>query len=101
MRVLSKIEVLGPKEVCTDSYLLIGPIDSEEHACSLQAYLKTKLVRFLVAQTLSSINLSKDKFCFVPLPDLSEIPTDCALYSKYGLTSEEIEFIESFIHEME
>lgn len=101
MRVLSKIEVLGPQEVCTDSYLIIGPLDSQKQADNLRTYLKTKFVRFLVAQTLSSINLSKDKFCFVPILDFNETPTDQKLYERYGLSSEEVEFIEGFIHEME
>lgn len=101
MRVLSKVQVLGPNEVCTDSYLLIGPIKSKRSAYNLQTYLKTKFSRFLIAQTLSSINLSKDKFCFVPIPDLSKPTTDLELYALYGLSSSEVEFIESFIHGME
>ena len=49
---------------------------------------------------MSSINLSKLVFSFVPLQDFSEPWTDEKLYKKYGLTKEEIAFIESMIRPM-
>jgi hypothetical protein len=62
LRVLSKIEVLQPQEVCTDSYLVIGSFETNIEAENLANYLRTKFARFLISQTLSAINLSKDKF---------------------------------------
>lgn len=101
MRVLSKIERLDPGEVCTDSYLVIGSFESAKEADNLIAYLKTKFCRYLIAQTLSSINLSKDKFLFVPQISLTEKPSDQELFNFFGLEQGEIEFINSFIHEMQ
>ena len=40
-------------------------------------------------------------FQFVPLQDFSKPWTDEELYKKYGLTDEEIQFIESMIRPME
>jgi site-specific DNA-methyltransferase (adenine-specific) len=40
-------------------------------------------------------------YSFVPLQDFSEPWTDEKLYKKYGLTDEEIAFIESMIRPME
>lgn len=100
MRVLSKIEVLAPQEVCTDSYLILGPFDTEAEAVNLAGYLKTKFSRFLIAQTLSSINLSKDKFQFVPLLDFNYEWSDTALQAKFKLSDEDISFIDSLIHGM-
>jgi len=40
-------------------------------------------------------------YSFVPLQDFSEPWTDEKLYAKYGLTEEEIAFIESMIRPME
>jgi site-specific DNA-methyltransferase (adenine-specific) len=96
LRVLSKIEVLGPGELCTDSYLVAGPFRSEGDARAVEGLLKSKFARFLISQTLSSINLSKDKFCFVPLDLNQQEP-----YSYYGLTRDEIDFIEGLIHPMD
>jgi site-specific DNA-methyltransferase (adenine-specific) len=96
-KVISKIHLLGPSEVCTFSYFLIGNYESVEFAENLLLYLKTKFVRFLLLQAISSINISKDKFCFIPIQDFSKTWSDEDLFNKYGLTTEEIEFIESII----
>ncbi len=101
VKILSSLKVLKPKEVCTDSYLIIGKQTKEEEAVNLCKYLKTKFARFLLLQAVSSINLSKDKFQFVPIQDFSKPWTDQELYAKYNLTEEEINFIESMIRPME
>lgn len=100
MRVLSKIEVLAPQDVCTDSYLVLGPFGTEAEANNLVKYLRTKFARFLIAQTLSSINLSKDKFQFVPMLDFGKEWSDDELNVRFGLSDEETSFIDSLIHEM-
>jgi site-specific DNA-methyltransferase (adenine-specific) len=64
-------------------------------------YLKTKFSRFLMLQAMTSIMISKDSFRFVPLQDFSRPWTDADLYAKYGLTDDEIAFIESMIKPME
>ncbi len=101
VKILSSLKVISPKEVCTDSYLIIGKYNDKTTAQNLHLYLKTKFARFLLLQAVSSINLSKDKFQFVPLQDFNEPWTDEKLYKKYGLTEEEIAFIESMIRPME
>lgn len=100
-KVISKIMLLQPTDVCTFSYFLIGCEEEETTAKNIQNYLCTKFVRFLLLQAVSSINISKDKFRFVPIQDFSKSWTDEKLYAKYGLTDEEIAFIESMIKPME
>ena len=100
-RVISRMEVLPPNVVSTDSYLTIGEHAEKNIVTNEFDYLKTKFARFLMLQAISSINLSKDKFQFVPLQDFSHPWTDEMLYKKYGLTEEEIAFIESMIRPME
>ena len=75
--------------------------DSQEEAENILKYLKTKFVRFLIAQIAVSQHITKNCFSFVPLQDFSKAWTDEELYAKYGLTEEEIEFIESMIRPME
>lgn len=101
VRVLSKVELLRPLEVCTDSYIVGGSFKSENEALNFISYLKCKFTRFLVLQTLSSINLSRERFMFVPLQDFSKPWTDEELYAKYNLTDDEIAFIESMIKPMD
>lgn len=96
-RVLSTMEVLAPKEICTETYLLAGIFNREELASNLLAYLKTKFVRFLVAQVAVSQHITKDSFRFVPKQDFNKTWNDELLYKKYNLTQEEISFIEDMI----
>lgn len=101
-RVLtSSIRVLGPTEVCTHSYLVLGPLDTQEEAENLADYLKLIFVRFLILQALTSIHITKNTFIFVPIQDFSVPWTDKELYHKYNLTDDEIAFIESMIRPME
>jgi len=97
-KILSRTELINPLEICTDSYLIIGSFNKIEIAQALLRYLKSKFTRFLLLQAVTSINLSKEKFDFIPLQDFTtnsdidwskSIPEiDRQLYAKYGLTEE-------------
>jgi hypothetical protein len=110
-RILSTLEVLKPKEICTETYILICAFDNEIEANNLYLYMKTKFTRFLIGELASTQHLSKDKFKFVPLQDFTSSSDidwsrpiediDRQLYAKYGLTDDEIAFIESMIKPME
>lgn len=100
-RVFSTMRILLPKEICTQSYLVGGVFENNNVAENYVSYLKTAFVRALMLPTLSSQDISADKFQFVPLQDFSKPWTDEELYKKYGLTDEEIQFIESMIRPME
>lgn len=101
-RVLtSSMKVIGPREICTHSYFVLGNFKSKEIAQNALSYLATKFVRFLVLLSLTSINLSKLVFSFVPMQDFTKSWTDEELYQKYSLSDEEIEFIDSMIKPMD
>ena len=100
-QIISSLMVLNPKEVCTETYLVIGDFDNREEAKNMVSYIKTKFLRFLLLQSLTSIHITKGCFQFVPLQDFSKPWTDEELYMKYNLTEEEIAFIESMIRPME
>ena len=101
-RVLtSTMQELEPSDVCTHSYILVGKLSSRKEASNLLRYLKTKFVRFLALQCVSSIHISRSVFQFVPLQDFSRSWTDVELYAKYNLTEDEIEYIERLIKPMD
>lgn len=100
-RVLSVLETLAPGEVCTETYVIISSFSDKAHAEYLYEYLKTKFVRFLILQACSSIMVTKASYIFVPVPDYSRPLSDQMLYEKYGLTQDEIDFIEATIKPME
>ena len=70
---------------------------NQKEAENLYSYLSTKFARFMLLMAVSSINLSKDKFRFVPLQDFSRPWTDQDLYEKYNLSEDEIAYIEKLI----
>lgn len=96
-KVMSVIEILPPKAVCTETYLVAGAFENEEFAINLQQYLGTKFVRFLIAQIAVSQHITRSCFAFVPIQDFSKPWTDEELYDKYSLSEEERSFIESLI----
>jgi site-specific DNA-methyltransferase (adenine-specific) len=100
-RVLSRVEILNPGCICTETYILLGTFDTKTEASNCISYVITKLVRFLVSQLSFSQDITKDRFAFVPIENFSEPWTDEKLYKKFGLTQDEIVFIESKIRPME
>ena len=93
--------VLPPNAVCTETYLILGSFTNQNAAENFMSYIRTKYVRFLLLQALTSIHITKNVFLFVPAQDYSHPWTDEMLYKKYNLTEDEIAFIESMIRPME
>lgn len=100
-RVITNTKILNPGEVSTESYLLIGAFDKIAQAKNFDSYIKTKFLRFLLRQSISSVNVTKESFRFVPSENFSEEWSDKKLYKKYDLTDEEINFIESTIRKLD
>lgn len=100
-KILSIVECLEPNTICTSTYIVVSAFKTFKEAKNLSKYLKTKFVRFLLSQVCISQHISRDTFQFVPIQDFNEEWTDEKLYKKYGLTQEEIDFIESMIRPME
>jgi site-specific DNA-methyltransferase (adenine-specific) len=87
-----------PGECCTESWLVAGAFNTEEETISYKSYLFTKIVRFLLLQTVVSQHVTKKNFCFVP--DLDKYKgkyTDDILRQKWNITDDEWAFIESKI----
>jgi len=99
-RILSKIDILPPGTICTETYLVIGAYKTKTQAQNLVAYMQTKFFRFLVSQFMYSHHITKDSYSFVPILDMNIIWTDSTLCKRYGITKEEFDFIDSKIRPM-
>lgn len=99
--VLGEPIALAPGSACTQTYLVAGVFDSQEKAENYAHYLVTKFVRFLVLQRKSTQHVRPDKFRFVPALDMTRRWTDPDLYAHYGLSQDEIDYIEATIHPRE
>lgn len=87
-----------PGECCTESWLVAGAFDRENEAISFRSYLFTKIVRFLLLQTVVSQHVTKKNFCFVPdLCVYTGIYSDEQLRDLWSITNEEWQFIDDRI----
>ena len=97
--------VLGPSliapapSVCTQSFLFFF-VSTRKEIESLQSYYKTRFFRFLVSLRKITQDATHSTYLWVPMQKWDRTWTDAALYKKYGITKDEIVFIESMIRPM-
>ena len=96
-KVFSKIDILPPGHICTETYLVIGAYNTNGEALHLVGYMRTLFFRFLVSQFMYSHHLTRSAYDFVPILDMTESWSDSKLAEKFGLTVEELAFVESKI----
>jgi len=99
-KVITAPRIIYPGEIHTESYLLLSSFEKEYFAENFSHYLTLKLPRFLLKQTLTSMNIAKDNFIFVPSLDFSMRWSDEELYKLYNLTPDEIDYVESIMRPM-
>lgn len=97
--VLGKPEYAPKNSVCSQTFLYAA-FDSEIEAKNFEAYLKTKFFRALVSASKISQETPSKTYRFVPLQDFRQSWSDEVLYKRYGLSQDEIDFIESSIQAM-
>ena len=86
--------------VCTETYLIVDFVNNKIEGQNLISYMTTRFFRFMMSLIKNTQNISIGVCAFVPIQDYSKSWTDEELYAKYGLTKEEIAFIESMIRPM-
>lgn len=100
-RVTSTLQVLLPNSVFTDSYLMLASFDTRDEAINFAEYMCLRFPRFLLHETYSSMNISKQNFRFVPYLHYDKKWTDKELFERYSCSPEEIEMIKGIIRPME
>lgn len=94
----------------TETFLSVGKFNTQEEAENCMKYIKTKFARAMLGTLKITQHNIQETWLNVPLQDftansdidwsnsVSEI--DKQLYKKYGLSADEVEFIESKVREM-
>lgn len=100
-KFLSNPIISGPGEACTETYVVAGHFDNRETASRYAGYLRTRFVRFLVSLRKATQDAPKGVYGFVPDVPLGRDWNDQKLYKRYGLTENEIAFIESIVKPMD
>ncbi len=98
--VLGKPGVAEPNSVCTQTWIVAGPLKSKKQAEIVARYLQTSFIRFLVSLRKISQDAMKGVYRWVPQQDWSQDWTDETLYKKYGIAKNEIEFINGMVRPM-
>lgn len=86
-----------PNDICTETFLIIGPFDTKKEQENCHTYIHTKFFKFLLYYGKGTMHVTKSVFGLIPLQDFSKSWTDSELYSKYSLTKDEIAYIENLI----
>ena len=100
-KIISTPFIGEPASVSSETYLCIGPFTEESEAQSALSYLGCRLTRFLILLHKPSQDTTKRVYTFVPKQSWDRQWTDAALYGKYGLTDDEIAFVEKIVRPMD
>ena len=100
-RFLAKPFIGTPRSCCTQTYLMIGPFNTSIECENVISYINTRFFRFCIMQKKNTQDAMRGVYSYVPIQDFSQLWTDEKLYAKYGITDEEIKFIESMVRPME
>lgn len=108
--ILGEPFIGGPQSACSETYMFIGPFPDEMQTINAIKYIRTKFLRFLALQLKSTQDTPSLLYTLVPMQDFTDgsdidwsksvAEIDAQLYAKYGLSDEEITFIESMIKPM-
>lgn len=100
-----------PGSACTETFIVIGPFETQEEMENCHEYLHTIFAKALLYFGHGTMQVTAKVFQFVPLQDFTSssdidwsqpvASIDQQLYRKYGLTDEEVAFIEKMIKPME
>ena len=89
--------VCAPREINTETYVMNGPWKDRTEAENVAEYMRTKFFRFLVGLKKITQHATGKVYSLVPIQDFSRLWTDEELYAKYGLSDEEIAFIDGTV----
>jgi site-specific DNA-methyltransferase (adenine-specific) len=99
--ILGRPFIPSENSACTETYVVIHPLNSYKECENIIDYISTRFFRFLVMLKKPTQHALRKVYSLVPMQNFSESWTDEKLYKKYGLDEKEIEFIESMIRPME
>lgn len=99
--------IAGLGEVCTETYVVVGPFETEAEALACQKYLNTRFFHILVSVMKITQQAAVKIYQMVPLQDFTESSdidwtksvdeVDEQLFDKYELTTSERAYIKKLI----
>lgn len=99
-QILGQPFVAPNPSVCTQTYLFVY-VESKKAAESVESYVRTRFLRFLVSLRKITQHATRSTYTWVPQQPWERVWTDAELYKKYNLSKDDIAFIESRIRAMD
>ena len=90
-----------PGSCCSETYIVLGILPSKRECENLMSYVNTKFFHFCLTMKKNTQHTTRETYEFVPIQDFTQSWTDEKLYAKYGLTEDEIAFIEKMVRPMD
>ena len=96
MRFMSDMFILGPGQICTHTYIVLGTFATQAEALNMKAVIDTAFYQWL-AQLRIVRKISPDVFKWIPKLDWTHSWTTKEIYDHFGLTDQEIAYVENYM----
>lgn len=83
----------GPNEICTETFLMIGPFNTEEECINCNNYIQTDFFRTLLYYGKGTMQVNKSVFSYIPNLDFTKKWDDNKLKEYFNLSSSDINLI--------
>jgi site-specific DNA-methyltransferase (adenine-specific) len=95
-QILGPTRIVPPPSACTQTNLFVHT-DSRSRADSIESYVHTRFVRFLISLRKTTQHATRSTYTWVPQQSWDRDWIDAELYERYGITAEEQAHIEAMI----
>ena len=83
----------APNEICTETFLMIGPFNTEEECNNCNEYIQTDFFRTLLYYGKGTMQVNKSVFNYIPNLDFTKKWDDNKLIEYFNLSDSDISFI--------
>jgi site-specific DNA-methyltransferase (adenine-specific) len=90
-----EIIIANKNEICTETFLCIGPFDSENEKLNCKNFMETKFFRALLYFGKGTMHVTSSVFELIPLVNFNDSWDDEKLYNYFKLSQDDILLIES------
>tara|TARA_Y100000768_G_scaffold315361_1_gene250301 strand:+ start:1575 stop:3053 length:1479 start_codon:yes stop_codon:yes gene_type:complete len=86
-----------PGSCCSETYLVLGPLNSKKECDNLISFLNTKFFHFCITIKKNTQHATRNAYELVPLMDFSNPWTDKDLFKYFDIDKKEIDYIDRLI----
>lgn len=88
-----------PGEICTETFLAIGPFDTEKECLNCLIYMNTNFFRALLYFGKGTMHVTSSVFSYIPLLNFNESWNDDKLINLFNLSEENVKLINDIVNQ--